>query len=166
MRGGPKTNIASKLFLCIGGHMRRIAVGALIVAGTLLMVASSSTADSSTGSRVKATSVSCSALSGINNPGKELKLSRCTSPTGSSGVVAAPFFTPSVIHWTAGGTTTVTFDGTPKEHSAPGCAVAVTLTKGVVKHSTVPGIKGKFHASFCFHSAKISLVPGTKMTFG
>jgi hypothetical protein len=148
------------------GHMRRIAVGTLIAFGTLFMVACSSTPASSTEPSVKTTPVSCSALSGNNNPGHKLTFSGCTGPTGGSGTVAAPFFTPSVIHWEGGGTTTVGFDGNVKVHSAPGCDAAVTLTKGVVKHSTVPGIKGKFHASFCFNSNYVSLVRGTKMTLG
>jgi hypothetical protein len=89
--------------------MRRIAVGTLIGLGTLFMVTCSSTPAGNSGPSVKATPVSCSALRGINDPGEELTLSGCTGPTGGSGRVMAPFFTPSVIHGTGGGTTTVTF---------------------------------------------------------
>ena len=80
--------------------------------------------------------------------------------------MAAPFFSPSVIHWSGGGTTEVVFDPTPKLTSTPNCVNEATVTGGKVDRTTVPSITGDFHTSFCIDNAgNISLAPGTKMKF-
>jgi hypothetical protein len=109
--------------------------------------------------------VTCSAITGVNNPGTVLKLSGCTGPTGGSGTVAAPFFTPSTIHWTAGGSTTVTFNPTPLQSGGCPGGSALTLQDGRVVSSTVAGISGKLQVTFCAGAANMSLKPGTLMKF-
>jgi hypothetical protein len=111
--------------------------------------------------------VSCSAINGLNKPGQQLKISGCTGATGGSGTIAAPFFSPSTVHWTKGGKTTVTFDGTPlRTGVCPGGSKGYKILGGKVKSSTVAGISGSFQATFCFSgSDRISLMPKTKMIF-
>jgi hypothetical protein len=111
--------------------------------------------------------VSCSAIKGLNDPGQRLTISGCTGLTGGSGFIAAPFFTPSTIHWAKGGKTTVTFKGTPlRTGICPGGLKGFKILGGEVKSSTVTGISGSFQATFCISSAgRMSLMPKTKMIF-
>jgi len=141
--------------------MRRIAAGILMTS----LVATVSSC-SSTDTTRSAPPVTCRSVSGINDVNQLLTISGCTGSTGGGGTVAAPFFSPSVIHWSGGGTTEVVFDPTPKLTSTATCANQATVTGGKVDKSTVPSITGAFHVSFCISSAgAISLAPGTKMRF-
>lgn len=111
--------------------------------------------------------VTCSAISGQNQPGSTLTVSRCTGPTGGSGTVAAPFFEPSTIHWAAGGRTTVVFNPRPQQTGqCPGGSRGFRVTGGKVKRSSIAAARGVFRATFCFDAAgNISLMPGTLMRF-
>jgi len=109
--------------------------------------------------------VTCSAITGVNSPGATLRLSGCTGPTGGSGTVAAPFFSPSTIHWAEGGSTTVTFDPSPLRSGGCPSGSALTLQGGRVASSTVVGISGKLTATFCIDPAgTMSLKSGTSFT--
>ena len=109
--------------------------------------------------------VTCTSIKGSENLGDTLTLGGCTGATGGSGTVEAPFFTPSVIHWASGGSTTVTFNGHVQPYSTPACPAAVTLKDGRVTQTSISGMSKHFRASFCFHGRRFSLVPGTAMTF-
>ena len=141
--------------------MHRMAAGILVT--SLIATASSC---SSTDATKSGPPVTCSSMSGVNDVNQQLTISGCTGSTGGAGTVAAPFFSPSVIHWSNGGTTEVVFDPTPKLTSTPMCANQATVTGGKVDKSSVPSITGEFHASFCITGAGVmSLAPGTKMSF-
>jgi hypothetical protein len=137
-------------------------VGA-VTAGCLLTFSNPALANTS----APAKPVTCSAIAGSDNPGHKLTTSGCTGATGGSGSVAAPFFSPSTIHWAGGGKTTVTFNPTPRRTGVcPGGSKGFKILGGKVKSSTVTGISGPFEATFCFSPAgRISLLPKTRMTF-
>ncbi len=144
--------------------MRRIAIVGFGALAALCVGCSSPTARSVTGS---ASTVTCSSISGIEDPGQTLTFGGCTGQTGGSGKAAAPFFTPTTIRWHSGRTTTVSFDGNVHIRATKTCPQEVTLTKGIVDKSTLPGTNGKFKATFCIqlNSESMALVPGTKMSF-
>jgi hypothetical protein len=109
--------------------------------------------------------ITCSSISGINNPGEKLTLSGCTGPTSGSGTTAAPFFTPSVIHWKSGATTTVSFDGSVQINKTATCPAQVTLRRGRVIKTTIKDIPLGFWADLCLRGNHIGLIRGTKMVF-
>ena len=115
----------------------------------------------------KAKTVTCSAISGLDDPGDTLAVTGCTGATGGTGTIAGPFFSPSVISWAAGGQSTVSFDPRPLQTGqCPGGTSAFKLRGGKVKSPTVPGASGAFHATFCFDATgDMSLKPGTLMKF-
>jgi len=110
--------------------------------------------------------VTCSAISGNNNPGQQVMLSGCTVPTGGSGIASAPLSGQTVIHWSGGGSTEVTIHGrAPSAMTCPQGLSEVTLT-GKAKTITYPGIHGGFWAALCRGpQGNLSLVPGTQMGF-
>lgn len=148
---------------------RRLWLGTAVAVGSAvwITVGLTAVAGATTHMRVKPTPVTCSGISGTDDIGTTLTLSGCTGPTGGSGTVAGPFFTPSVVHWAAGGSTTVTFDGNVHiGHTCPNGNQSVVLHHGVVASSSVAGISGKFKVTFCFDSSgNMSLKPRTLMRF-
>lgn len=145
--------------------MRRAAIVGLGALAALVGVGCSSSTASSV--KASASTVTCSSITGVNNPGETLTLGGCTGQTGGTGKAAAPFFAPTTIRWHSGSTTTVSFDSKVHIRTTKTCYEEVALTNGVVDKSTLPGTNGKFEAKFCFQSdsAQIALVPGTKMSF-
>jgi hypothetical protein len=148
--------------------MKRTGMLACVAATSLiglLAMAQPSGAASAVQANGRTPVVTCTSIKGSENLGATLTLGGCTGATGGSGTVEAPFFTPSVIHWASGGSTTVIFNGHVQPHSTPTCATAVTLKDGRVAQTSTGGMSKHFRASFCFHGRRFSLVPGTVMTF-
>lgn len=143
--------------------MRRFVAGLLVTSLIGLTAACSGSTDSSTTTTEAGTAatVTCLTTSGTDDVGQKLTLSGCSGPTGGSGTMMGPFASPTVIHWASGGSTQVVFDSNMQLTGTLSCPTQLTVMGGQVVSSTVGGVTGPVHGTFCIDAARtFTLAPG------